>query len=56
MPSIDIGLGNAIKRPFETVLKKGDCIIIACWSWHKFGYKRSMVCLDEDGNVTVKDL
>lgn len=55
---IDLGLGDVLKRPQEAILKPGDCILVAEWSWNlrKFGWTRKLVCLDEKGDVSVRPL
>lgn len=50
------GFGFGIKRPYELILKKGESAIISEWNWHKIGFTRKLVILDEKGNVTVTKL
>lgn len=56
MSVVDFGIGRIFQRPKEAVVKKGDCIIIACWRWWPPGYQRRIVCVNEEGNVTVTPL
>lgn len=57
MTEIRLGpFGFGIPRPESVKLKRGENIIIAYWSWRKFGYIRKLISIDVDNNVSIQPL